>query len=211
MTANAKPPDYSLAGRTALVTGASRGIGAAIARGMAALGADVIGISRSGGADEKNLHHETCDLADARAPQALIAKLGARAAHIHILVNAAAISLPATASDAEEIARMRSTLDIDVVGTYAMVLAVLPGMRAAGGGSIVNVTSINSVRGFPGNPAYVAAKAALAGLTRALAVDLAADHIRVNAVAPGYIANRDDPGELRRPAQTRSPRAPHGA
>jgi NAD(P)-dependent dehydrogenase (short-subunit alcohol dehydrogenase family) len=208
MTATAKPPDYSLAGRVALVTGASRGIGAAIARGMAALGANVIGVSRSGGTPEQNLHHEVCDLANPQAPQALLTRLGAQVARIDILVNAAAVSLGRTSSDGEEIERMRATLDIDVVGAYAMVLAVLPRMRAAGGGSIVNVTSINSVRGFPGNPAYVAAKAALAGLTRALAVDLAPDQIRVNSVAPGYTrtamtqASFDDP-------QRRAQRARH--
>jgi NAD(P)-dependent dehydrogenase (short-subunit alcohol dehydrogenase family) len=61
-------------------------------------------------------------------------------------------------------------------------------LKKAGNSSVINVTSINSVRGFPGNPGYVAAKAGLSGLTRALATDFAADGIRVNALAPGYIA-----------------------
>jgi NAD(P)-dependent dehydrogenase (short-subunit alcohol dehydrogenase family) len=199
MDMTAAAPDYSLAGRTAIVTGASRGIGAAIARGLAALGAQVIGVSRSGGDDQPGLRQVVCDLANPGAPAALIESLGMAAKRIDVLVNAAAVSLPrGDGSDADELARMRATLEIDVLGAYAMVLAVLPRMRGAGG-SIVNVTSINSVRGFPGNPGYVSAKAALAGLTRALAVDLAPDQIRVNAVAPGYTrtamtqASYDDP------------------
>jgi NAD(P)-dependent dehydrogenase (short-subunit alcohol dehydrogenase family) len=198
MTGNATAPDYSLRGRTALVTGASRGIGAAIAQGLAALGANVIGVSRSGGEAGPNLRHARCDLADAQAPAQLLANLGESAARVDILVNAAAISLPPGEGVAAELDRMRQTLEINVVGAYAMVLAVVPRMRGHGG-SIINVTSINSVRGFPGNPGYVSAKAALAGLTRALAVDLAPQDIRVNAVAPGYTrtamtqASFDDP------------------
>jgi NAD(P)-dependent dehydrogenase (short-subunit alcohol dehydrogenase family) len=184
MTANTAPPDYSLAGRVALVTGASRGIGLAAARALAAQGAQVIGVSRSGGESEKNLRHEICDLAGDGAAQALVARLADT--RIDILVNGAAVSLAREESGVNaELARFRRTLEIDVVAAYALVLAVLPRMRTHGG-CIVNVTSINSVRGFPENPGYVASKAALAGLTRALAVDLAAHGIRVNAVAPGY-------------------------
>lgn len=178
-----------LAGRRAIITGASRGIGAAIALGFANAGAEVLALSRSGGESAPGLVHRCCDVADSSATMALVAAELAIAPRLDILVNAAAVSLApsATPSIAGELERMRSTLEVDVVAAYAMVLAALPGMRAAGGGSIINVTSINSVRGFPGNPGYVAAKAALAGLTRALAVDLARDRIRVNAIAPGYV------------------------
>jgi len=74
---------------------------------------------------------------------------------------------------------------VDLVAPYALARALLPLLRVSPSASIVNVTSINASMGFPDNPGYVAAKAGLAGLTRALAVDLAP--IRVNAVAPGYI------------------------
>ncbi len=79
-------------------------------------------------------------------------------------------------------------------------LRPIPLLKQAGGGSIINVTSINSVRGFPGNPGYVAAKAGLAGLTRALAADYARDGIRVNALAPGYVATEMTAGSFADPA-----------
>jgi NAD(P)-dependent dehydrogenase (short-subunit alcohol dehydrogenase family) len=87
-----------------------------------------------------------------------------------------------------ELHRFRDTLAVDLSAVYATILAAYPLLKKAGGGSIINVTSINSVRGFPGNPGYVAAKAGLAGLTRALAADYARDGVRVNALAPGYVA-----------------------
>ncbi len=87
-----------------------------------------------------------------------------------------------------ELARFRATVATDLTGVYATILAAYPLLKKAGSAAIVNVTSINSMRGFPGNPGYVAAKAGLAGLTRALAADYAPDGIRVNALAPGYVA-----------------------
>jgi NAD(P)-dependent dehydrogenase (short-subunit alcohol dehydrogenase family) len=106
---------------------------------------------------------------------------------LDILVNAAGISLPAS-SAADELDRFRQTVATDLTGVYATILAAYPLLRKSGNGSIINVTSINSVRGFPGNPGYVAAKAGLSGLTRALATDFAVNGIRVNALAPGYVA-----------------------
>ena len=179
----------SLAGRRALVTGASRGIGAALARGLAAAGAAVIAVSRSGGGASPGVLHLHCDLTAPGAVESLMARVLAESPSLDILINAAAISLPAPASGSAEaeLARLRETLELDVVAAYALTLAALPALRVSGHGSILNVTSINSVRGFPGNPGYVVAKAALAGLTRALAVDLAPQGIRVNALAPGYV------------------------
>ncbi|MGY3104125.1 MULTISPECIES: SDR family oxidoreductase [unclassified Bradyrhizobium] len=176
---------FSLAGKIAAVTGASRGIGAAIAAGLIDAGATVFGLSRSGTAPQ-GVSAMACDLADdAKITQAFddIAKQHGR---LDVLVNAAGISLPPSNAETE-LARFRMTLGTDLTGVYATILAAYPLLKTAGG-SIINVTSINSVRGFPGNPGYVAAKAGLAGLTRALAADYAADGIRVNALAPGYVA-----------------------
>jgi len=176
---------FSLQGKTALVTGASRGIGAAIAAGFAAGGATVFGLSRSGTAPQ-GVVAIACDLSDDAAIRRAFAELARQSDRLDVLVNAAGISLPAGTRD--ELDRFRDTLATDLTGVYATILAAHPLLREAGQGSIVNVTSINSIRGFPGNPGYVAAKAGLAGLTRALATDYAADGIRVNALAPGYVA-----------------------
>ncbi|GLR85482.1 SDR family oxidoreductase [Bradyrhizobium iriomotense] len=176
---------FSLAGKIAVVTGASRGIGAAIAAGLKDAGADVFGLSRSGTAPQ-GVTPIACDLADDAAIAHAFGNVSAQHGRLDVLVNAAGISLPAQSAESE-LARFRSTVATDLTGVYATILAAHPLMKTAGG-SIINVTSINSVRGFPGNPGYVAAKAGLAGLTRALAADFAADGIRVNALAPGYVA-----------------------
>jgi NAD(P)-dependent dehydrogenase (short-subunit alcohol dehydrogenase family) len=179
------PEQFSLEGKTAVVTGASRGIGAAIAVGLQAAGAKVFGISRSG-TGPQHVTAIACDLADDAAVQRAFDHLADNGDRLDVLVNAAGISLPASAG-ASELQRFRATLATDLTGVYATILAAYPLLKKAGG-SIINVTSINSVRGFPGNPGYVAAKAGLAGLTRALAADYARDGIRVNALAPGYVA-----------------------
>jgi gluconate 5-dehydrogenase len=177
---------FSLAGKIAVVTGASRGIGAAIASGLHDAGAIVFGLSRSGTAPQ-GVTAIACDLADDEAIECAFLSLAAQGGHIDALINAAGISLPAQNAEAE-LARFRATVATDLTGVYATILAAYPLLKKAGSAAIVNVTSINSVRGFPGNPGYVAAKAGLAGLTRALAADYAADGIRVNALAPGYVA-----------------------
>ena len=179
------PEQFSLEGKTAVVTGASRGIGAAIAAGLQAGGAKVFGISRSGTAPQ-HVTAIACDLSDDAAVQRAFDQLADNGDRLDVLVNAAGISLPASAGKSE-LQRFRDTLATDLTGVYATILAACPLLKKAGG-SIINVTSINSVRGFPGNPGYVAAKAGLAGLTRALAADYARDGIRVNALAPGYVA-----------------------
>jgi NAD(P)-dependent dehydrogenase (short-subunit alcohol dehydrogenase family) len=181
-----EPVTFSLDGKTAVVTGASRGIGAAIAAGLRASGAKVYGLSRSGTAPD-GITAVGCDLADDAAIRSVFDDLSNAAERLDILVNAAGISLPASAATSE-ITRFRDTLAVDLTGVYATIISAHPLLKRTGRGSIINVTSINSVRGFPGNPGYVAAKAGLAGLTRALAADYASDGIRVNALAPGYVA-----------------------
>jgi NAD(P)-dependent dehydrogenase (short-subunit alcohol dehydrogenase family) len=180
------PGPFSLDGKIAVVTGASRGIGAAIASGLQASGARVFGISRSGTAPQ-NVTAISCDLSDDAAVRSAFDDLEKKCDRLDVVVNAAGISLPAS-GNASELQRFRDTLATDLTGVYATILAAYPLLKKAGNSSIINVTSINSVRGFPGNPGYVAAKAGLSGLTRALATDYAREGIRVNALAPGYVA-----------------------
>lgn len=176
---------FSLQNKIALVTGASRGIGHAIAAGLVTAGASVFGLSRSGTAP-KGVTGIACDLSNDIAIARTFHDLADSCNRLDVLINAAGISLPGGTTD--ELQRFRATLATDLTGVYATILAALPLLKKAGDGAIINVTSINSIRGFPGNPGYVAAKSGLAGLTRALAVDYGNDGIRVNALAPGYVA-----------------------
>ena len=181
--------DGPLKGRRAVVTGASRGIGAAIAEALAEAGARVTALSRSGGIDTESIRHVRLDLSDAVGMRSTAHQLFASGSELDVLVNAAAISMPAAVTgDLDgEIHRMRRTLEVDLIAPYALTLAAVPLLEKSPYGSVINITSINSGRGFPGNPPYVASKSALAGLTRALAVDLAPMGIRVNSIAPGYV------------------------
>lgn len=180
---------FSLSGRTAVVTGASRGIGEAIAVALARAGADVLGLSRTGrgeGGSLSNLHHRACDVTDSENWQPIFEK---ELKQLDILVNAAGISIPASqpSDDKAAVARFRNMIEANLAVPYGLTLAALPLLRRSANASVINITSINSQRGFPDNPGYVAAKAGLAGLTRALAVDFGKYRIRVNAIAPGYV------------------------
>lgn len=182
---------FDLRGRNAVVTGASRGIGLAIAEALSGVGANVIGVSRTGcsAGKEAGVTHRKCDVSDMVSLSSLVNTLENDFSQLDILVNAAGISVPsAPQGELEtEIQRFRTTIDSNLVSPFSVVVATLPLLRISGKASIINITSINSVLGFPDNPGYVASKSGLAGLTRALAVDLAPSGIRVNAVAPGYI------------------------
>src|ERR1700733_15195852 len=147
---------FSLQGRVAVVTGASRGIGAAIAAGLADAGAKVFGLSRSGTSPD-GVEPMACDLADDSATRRAIGSFAARHDRLDVLVNAAGISLAASAVP-DELDRFRQTIATDLTAVYATILAVHPLLKKAGNGSIIHVTSINSVSGFPGNTRYVAAK-----------------------------------------------------
>jgi NAD(P)-dependent dehydrogenase (short-subunit alcohol dehydrogenase family) len=176
---------FSLAGRAALVTGASRGIGAALADGLADAGADVVGVARSSApATERHarVRYLVADVKTdmAKAVQAVLDQFG----RLDILVNAAGISLAADpgGQSAEAFA---ATLEVNLQAAYAGCLAAAPHM--ASGGSIINVASIGGLTGFPANPGYVASKGGLRLLTKALAVDYGPRGIRVNTLVPGYI------------------------
>lgn len=198
---------FSLAGRTALVTGASRGIGAATARALDRAGARVVLSARSHDALVEvaaGLEHEpiviALDLADGSAPTDLAEEaLGATGGRIDVLVNNAALGvrMDSTELDGATIDRM---LQLNVRNLLLLSTALIPAMVAARRGSIVNVSSVSGRRGTPRRAGYAASKGAVDALTRSLAMEFGPAGVRVNAVAPGVIdtemwaRNKEVPG-----------------
>jgi NAD(P)-dependent dehydrogenase (short-subunit alcohol dehydrogenase family) len=182
-------PAKSLAGRHALVTGASRGIGAEIARTLAAAGARVTLLARDRHrlaplAAELDAQAIACDVTDAIAlGQAFASAAGAQ--HVDILINNAggAETAPISRSDAELWSRM---IALNLTAAYTACRLAVPAMVADGWGRVVNVASTAGLKGYAYASAYVAAKHGLVGLTRALGIELAKTGVTVNAVCPGY-------------------------
>jgi 3alpha(or 20beta)-hydroxysteroid dehydrogenase len=182
-----------LAGRVALVTGAARGIGAAVAAAFVADGARVVVadvLDEDGQALAASLGdaavYRRLDVTDSAAWQEVVAETGSALGPVDVLVNNAGVVEFATIEQTTDEA-FRRVLDIDLVGSFFGMRAVLPAMRANGGGAIVNVSSTAGLMGYTGIAGYVAAKWGLRGLTKAAALEFAADGIRVCSVHPGPI------------------------
>ena len=196
------PEFCSLEGRTALVTGGSRGIGRAIASELARAGATVVVGYRSGAEEAEAVATEI----GGRAVQADVAKpddarrLVEEAGEVEILVNNAGVTrdgLIARMSDDD----WDTVLETNLGGTFNTCRAAARGMMRRRGGSIVNISSIVGVHGNPGQTNYSASKAGIIGFTKALARELGIRGVRANVVAPGYISTRltnELPEELRK-------------
>ncbi|NIJ19061.1 2-keto-3-deoxy-L-fuconate dehydrogenase [Sphingomonas naasensis] len=174
-----------LAGKTALITGAAHGIGRATAELYLREGATLWAVDRDadalatlGGAVTR-----VVDICDAAAVAALIAEAPA----LDILFNCAGIVAAGTILDCSE-DDWQASFDLNVTAMYRLIRAALPGMLAKGGGSIVNMASVaSSIIGVPNRFAYGASKAAVIGLTKAVAADYVGRGIRCNAICPGTV------------------------
>jgi len=184
---------FDLGGRVALVTGGSSGLGAALARALAAQGATVAVAARrrerlDALAAEIGGVAVACDLLDAAALEALVPTVADRLGGPEILVHAAGAFAEARPAEDEPLADVRRTVELNLVAPFRLCQAVFPHMVAAGRGAIVHISSISGHVGIPGIPqaSYAATKAGLSGLTTELAVQWARHAIRVNTVAPGF-------------------------
>jgi acetoacetyl-CoA reductase len=182
----------SLSGKVAVVTGGTRGIGAAISKALKAEGAVVI--ANYAGNDEAaaafkaetGIDVRKFDVADYEACAGALGEIEAAFGPVDIVVNNAGVTRDAFLHKMSP-GQWREVMAIDLDSVFNMTRPVIEGMRARGFGRIVNITSINGQKGQIGQSNYSAAKAGMIGFTKALAQEGAAKGITVNCVAPGYI------------------------
>jgi NAD(P)-dependent dehydrogenase (short-subunit alcohol dehydrogenase family) len=181
----------SLRDKVVFVTGGATGLGAAFVEHFAAQGARVAFVDIQADAGERlaktvGASFQECDVRDIPALQAAIERTGEQLGPVNVLVNNAAndqrhVSAEVTVELWDE------RFQVNLRHQFFATQAVAPMMRSAGGGSVVNLGSISAHGDFAGMPAYIAAKAAIEGLTRTLARELGPDRIRVNCVLPGWV------------------------
>src|SRR5258705_13480042 len=179
--------------RTVIVTGGARGMGASHARGFVAEGANVV--------IADVLEQEGRTLAEELGDRAIFCRLDVTSdadwaatvaaaedafGPVSVLVNNAGIVRFAPIADTDP-ATWRQVIDINLTGTYLGIRAIVPSMRKAGGGAIVNISSAGGMMAYPNNAAYVASKWGARGLTKTAALELGRDNIRVNSIHPGPV------------------------
>lgn len=182
---------FSVEGRIACVTGASSGIGQALASALADRGAKVVGVARRADAlvDWAAAGENRTALAGDAGDLNGLPALADRVADIHgppdIFIPAAGIN-PRKHADEVTLAEWQATIDLNLSAPFFMARAFVPGMRAKGWGRVINIASLQTFRAFQNGPAYGASKAGIAQLTRAMAEAWSRDGITANALAPGF-------------------------
>ncbi len=202
---------FDLSGRVAIVTGGSRGLGREMAQGLAEAGAAVTIVARRAewlepaqqdfAAHGLRIKAMACDIADSQQTDRVVKATLDLCGRLDILINNAGISWGAPYEEMP-LERWRQVLEVNVIGTSLMTQAALPAMKAKQYGKIINIVSIAGMMGVPKKileaSGYTASKGALIALTRELAVNYAADGIRVNAIAPGFFPTRMSQGVIAR-------------
>ncbi|MAM25962.1 MAG: 3-oxoacyl-ACP reductase [Rhodobacteraceae bacterium] len=192
---NALATFHDLDGQSVFITGGGSGIGAALTEGFLQQGARVAFVQRSDATafcDEMEARHGRrplflqCDITDVARLRSCIEKAGEAHGPVRVLINNAANDKRHETEDVTE-AFWDQSQAINLKAYFFACQAVIPGMRAAGGGAIVNFTSISYMMGNTGYPAYTTANAGINGMTRSLAREFGPDGIRVNALAPGWV------------------------
>lgn len=189
--------DKKLTGRVAVITGASKGLGKAMALALAAEGAKVVMVARNAApleeaaAEVRALGGEamtiTADVADEAQVERLRAEVVTRFGQVHILINNAGMNLRKPLADFT-LAEWRLVLDTNLTSAFLMSRALIPHLVSGGGGRIINLTSMMSHISLPGRVPYSSSKAGLLGFTKALALEMAPRRITVNGISPGPCA-----------------------
>lgn len=213
MSVSGSTAAFGLEGKTALVTGCRRGIGRAVSLGLAAAGADIVGVSAQLEPDGGELAAAVrrlgrsfsgfrCDLGDRGALHSLLRELNAAAGTIDVLVNnAGTIERRPAAEHSDEM--WDRVIEVNLSAQFVLTREVGRGMLERGAGKVVFIASMLSFQGGVTVPGYTASKSGVAGLTKALANEWAGRGVNVNAVAPGYVATdntqalRQDPVRAR--------------
>jgi 3-oxoacyl-[acyl-carrier protein] reductase len=185
---------FNLTGKTALITGASGGIGAAIAKSLHTAGATIsISGTRQAVLEElkeqigENVHVLPCNLSNPEDVEKLIPAAEAAMGGLDILINNAGITKDGLAMRMKD-EDWQSVIDVNLTSNFRLCRAAMRGMMKKRWGRIINITSIVGVTGNPGQVNYVASKAAIIGMSKSIAQELAARNVTVNCVAPGFIA-----------------------
>jgi NAD(P)-dependent dehydrogenase (short-subunit alcohol dehydrogenase family) len=196
---------FDLTGKTALITGGSRGLGRAMARGFAEAGADVMITSRH--EDELKTAVETiakglsrkvemlvCDMTDTKQVDDLAKTAVARLGKVDILINNAGTNIPQPIDQVTD-AAWDTTMMLNLTSVMRLTRALVPAMKERSWGRIIHISSVLGLGGKEGRNSYCATKAALTGLARASALDLGPFNVTVNCIAPGPFLT-DLPGKL---------------